>query len=74
MACAFQATVGGIFAPLIGLRDDDMDIDTMIITYNIALTEAASEILGRERRRKNSWITKDSSPRLVNYHRHLHRY
>ena len=40
MACAFQATVGGIFAPLIGLRDDDMDIDTMIITYNTALTEA----------------------------------
>ena len=28
VACAFQATVGGEFAPLNGLRDEDMDIDT----------------------------------------------
>ena len=41
------------------LRDDDMDIDTMITTYNTALTDAASEILGKERRRKKPWISKD---------------
>ena len=45
MACTFQATVGGKFAPLIGLQDDDMDIDGMIITYKTAMTVAASEIL-----------------------------
>ena len=55
VACAFQATVGGKFAP----HYDDMDIDTMITTYNTALTDAVSEMLGKERRRKKPWITKD---------------
>ena len=50
---------GEKFAPLIGLRDDDMNINTMIITYNTAVTDAASEILGKERRRKKPWVTKD---------------
>ena len=53
MACTFQATIGGKFAPLIGLNDEDIDIDTMITTNNIAETDAASEILGKERRRKS---------------------
>ena len=59
VACTFQATVVGKFAPLIGRRDEDMYIDTMIITYNTAVTDAASEILGKERRRKKPWVTKD---------------
>ena len=50
MACTFQATIGGKFAPLIGLSDKDMDIDTMITTYNTAVTDAADEILG------SSWL------------------
>ena len=36
-----------------------MDIDTMITTYNTAVTDAVSEILRKERRRKKLWITKD---------------
>ena len=59
VACTFQATIGGRFAPLIGLSDKDMDIDTMMTTYNTAVTDAASEILGKERRRKKPWVTKD---------------
>ena len=59
MACTFQATIGGEFAPLIGLSDEDMDMDTMITTYNTAVTDAASEILGREHHRKKPWVTKD---------------
>ena len=59
VACTFQATIGGKFAPLIGLSDEDMDIDTMITTYNAAVTDAASQILGKERRRKKPWVTKD---------------
>ena len=59
MACTFQATIGGKFAPLIGLREEDMDIDTMITTYNTAVTDAASEILGKERRRKKPRVTQD---------------
>ena len=54
MARAFHATVGGKFAPLISLRDDDMDKDTIITTYNTALTNAASEILGKGRRREKN--------------------
>ena len=59
VACTFQATIGGKFAPLIGLSDEGMDMDTMSTTYNTAVTDAASEILGKERRRKEPWITKD---------------
>ena len=59
MVCTFQATIGGKFAPLTRLRDEDMDIDTMITTYNTALTDAASDILGNERRRKKPRVTKD---------------
>ena len=59
VACTFHATIGEQFAPLIGLSDEDMDSDTMITTYNTAVTDAASEILGKERRRKKPWITKD---------------
>ena len=53
VACTFQAMVGEKFVPLIGLNVEDMDIDTMITTYNTAVTDAASEILGKERRRKS---------------------
>ena len=59
MACTFQATIGGKFAPLIGLRDVDMDIDTMITIYNTAVPGVASEIFGKERRRKKPWVIKD---------------
>ena len=38
---------------------EDMDMDTMITTYNTAVTDAACEILGKERRRKKPWVTKD---------------
>ena len=33
----------------------------MITTYNTAVTDAASEILGMKRRRKKPWVTKDVS-------------
>ena len=59
VACALQATVGGKLAPLISMRDGDMGRDTMITTYSTALTGAASRILGKERRKKKPWNTKD---------------
>ena len=59
VACTFQATIDGKFAPLIGLSDEDMDIDTMITTCNTAVTDAASENIGKERRRK-----KHESPQM----------
>ena len=59
MASTFQATIGWKFEPLIGLRDEDIDINTMITTYNTAVTDAASEILGKARHRIKPWVTKD---------------
>ena len=55
-ACTFQATIGGTFAPFIGLSDEDMNIDAMITTCN----PTASEIIGKERRRKK----KHGSPKM----------
>ena len=59
VACTFEATICGKFAPLVGLSDEDMDNDTLITTYNTAVTDATSEILGKERHRKKTWVTKD---------------
>ena len=49
MACIFQATIVEKFAPHIGLSDENMEVDTVITTYDTAVTDAASEILGKER-------------------------
>ena len=38
---------GEKFAPLIGLRDEDRSINTMITTYNTAVTDAPVRCLGR---------------------------
>ena len=43
MAGTFQATIVGKFAALINLTDDGIDIDSMITTYNTAVTDTASE-------------------------------
>ena len=59
VACTFQTTIGGKFAPLIGLSDANMDMNTMNTTYNTAATDAASEILRREHHWKKPWVTKD---------------
>ena len=36
---------------------EDTDIDSMITTFNTAVTETASEILGKHRQKKKPWIT-----------------
>ena len=59
VARTFQTTIDWKFAPLIGLRDEDMGINTMITAYNTAVTDIASEIHGKERRRKKPWVTRD---------------
>ena len=38
VADTFQATISRKCAPLINLRNDDIDIDSMITTYNTAVT------------------------------------
>ena len=49
--------MGGKFAPLTIMSNDDTDIDSMITTFNTAVTETASEIFGKHRRKKKPWVT-----------------
>ena len=42
-----------------GMRDEAMGTNAMITTYNTAMADAASEVLGKERRRKKPWVTRD---------------
>ena len=49
----FQAMIGGKFAPLTIMSNNDTDIDSTITTFNTAVTETASEILGKHRQKKN---------------------
>ena len=57
----FHAMIGGMFAPLIITNKEDTDLDSMIITFNKAVTEKASEILGKHRQNNNNnkkpWVT-----------------
>ena len=49
--------IGGKFAPLTIMDDEDTDLDSMITIFNTAVTETASEILGRHLQKKNPWVT-----------------
>ena len=50
----FQAMIGGKFAALIIMNSEDTDMDSVITTFNTAVTETASEILAKNNiRRKN---------------------
>ena len=53
---SFQVMIGGRFAPLTIMSNEDTDIDSMITTFNTAVTETASEILGKHRQKKKTWI------------------
>ena len=48
--------IGGRFAPLTIMSNEDTDIDSMITTFNATVTETASEILGKHRQKKKPWI------------------
>ena len=49
--------IGGRFAPLTIMSNEDTDTDSMITTFNTAVTETASEFLGKHGRKKKLWIT-----------------
>ena len=49
--------IGGRFAPLTTMSSKDTDVDSMITTFNTAVTEIASEIPGKHRQKKKTWIT-----------------
>ena len=42
------------------MNDENTDMVSVITTFNTAVTETASEILGKHRQKKKPWITADS--------------
>ena len=55
----FHAMIGGKSAALTILDADGTDMDTLINTFNTAVTNTASEILGKHRPVKKPWVTAD---------------
>ena len=53
----FQAMIGGKFAPLTIMDNEITNLDSMITTFNTAVTETASEILGKHHQKKKPCIT-----------------
>ena len=54
---SFQAMIGGKFAPLTIMNNEDAVLDSVITTFNTAVTETASEILGKHCQMKKPWAT-----------------
>ena len=52
-----QAVTDKKFAPLTIMINEEADLDSMITTFNTAVTETTSEILGKHRQKKKPWIT-----------------
>ena len=48
----FSTMMGGKFAPLTAMNNKDSDMDSMITTFNAAVTETAREILGKQLQKK----------------------
>ena len=53
----FRATIGGKFAPLLALENQDTKIDALTNSFNTAVTETANNILGKHRPAKKPWVT-----------------
>ena len=51
--------IGGKFAALTILDADGIDMEMFIDTFNTAVTNTASEILGKHRPVKKPWVTAD---------------
>ena len=51
---SFKSMIGGRFAPLTLISNEDTDINSMTTTFNTAVTETASEILGKHRQKKKT--------------------
>ena len=47
----YQAMISEKFAPLTIMNNEDTDMDPMITTFNTAVTETVSEILGKHRQK-----------------------
>ena len=53
----FHAMIGRKFAPLTIVNNEDADMDSVITTFNTAVTETTTEILGKHHQKKKPWVT-----------------
>ena len=70
IAESFRATIGGKFAPLLALENQDTKIDALINSFNTAVTETANNILGKHRPAKKPCVT-DNILKLCDKRREL---
>ena len=53
-----QAMIGGKFAPLTIMNNEDADMDSMVTTFNTTVSKTASEILGKHHhQKKKTWVS-----------------
>ena len=52
----FQAKIGGKFAPLLLLEN----VDELTEGFNAAIAEVAQEVLGKQRNKKQPWISNEA--------------
>ena len=55
----FQATIGGRFAPLATLVDEGADLHSKVTHFNKAITDTATELLGKQCRKRKHWVTSE---------------
>ena len=51
--------IGRKFASVTIMNNEGADMDSMITTFNTAVTETASEILGKHCQKEKPWVTAD---------------
>ena len=53
----FQAMIGGRFTPLTIMSNEYTELNAKVTTFNTAVTETASKILGKHHQKKKPWVT-----------------
>ena len=53
----FQAVIGGRFALLATIVEEDADLDSMVIHFIKAVTDTATELLGKQHRKRKPWVS-----------------
>ena len=53
---ALQATIGA----LVTLVDEDADLDFLVAHYNMAVTDSAAQLLGKQCRKRKPWVTPET--------------
>ena len=57
---AFQATIGGRFAPLATLVDEDAVLDSVATHFNKSVTDTTAKRLGKQRRKRKPWVSTET--------------